>query len=178
METMKKFWNMEPKDYTSSARVVDGTLILSLPDAINPVVWRMELGNIKASALEIRTQENGASLLVLKTPKGETYEIAPFSTRQAALDALMRVSTALQSTAARKIDAPAPGIHIAAPGNDNDKTGWLWAAAGLLIVLLLFVYLATLIPDASPTGTATQTSSGSSGDSGVPQSADELLQGF
>ena len=42
--------------YTSSAKIVDGILVLSLPDAIHPVVWQMELGQSKSSALEIREQ--------------------------------------------------------------------------------------------------------------------------
>lgn len=82
-------------NYTSSARVVDGTLIISLPQAITPIVWRMELGHVRASALEVRQQEN-AYMLTLKTPKGDVSDIAPFDTRGKAVQALMAVSRAME----------------------------------------------------------------------------------
>ena len=41
-------------NYQSSARVVDGKLILSFPHALTPVVWQMDLSQTKASALEVQ----------------------------------------------------------------------------------------------------------------------------
>ena len=94
---MNTLWKKTNDEYESSAKVVDGNLILSLPDAINPVVWRMELGSVKASALEVKPlAAEGTFLLSLKTPKGEVHDIAPFQTRDQAVRALMRVSAGLQ----------------------------------------------------------------------------------
>lgn len=43
--------------YSSSAKVVNDTLVLSLPDAKSPIVWRMELTEIKAAAFELQEKE-------------------------------------------------------------------------------------------------------------------------
>ena len=81
----------------SSAKVVDGNLIISLFDAINPVVWRMELGSVKASAMEVKPQSaDGSFMLILKTPRGDVHEVAPFTRRDDAVAALMSISDALQ----------------------------------------------------------------------------------
>jgi hypothetical protein len=96
LETIKG--NIDIKDcYVSNARVVDGTLILSLPTAINPTVWRLELGNVRASALEVRKQDNGEFLLILKTPKNDIHDIAPFDSQEKAVDALMAASHAMEN---------------------------------------------------------------------------------
>jgi len=79
----------------STAKVIDGTLILTLPDAIRPVVWQMQLGQTKSSALEVREQNN-SWILYLKTPRMDVMEIAPFATKEAAVRALLAVSKAME----------------------------------------------------------------------------------
>lgn len=79
----------------SGARVVDGKLILSFPEAVNPVLWQMDLVSAKASALEVETLQGGQAALMLKTPKGEQATVAIFESREAALSALMTVGAAL-----------------------------------------------------------------------------------
>lgn len=178
-------------DYESSAKVVDGNLIISLPDAANPVVWRMELGSVKASALEVRKNDaTGMHVLTLKTPKGELHEVAPFETRDAAVTALMRVSAALQS-AEGKI---APSIVAVNPSGasarpvfqkpDGSAAKWLLALAGVLVVIFLFSYLAHIAPDAETASsapgeeTATTITGEPNVENGEPQSADKMLRGF
>ena len=58
--------------YSSSAKVVDGALILSLPDAVSPVVWRMELDDVKAASLGIEPKDNNVYVLTMKEGKGDT----------------------------------------------------------------------------------------------------------
>ena len=81
--------------YATTAKVVDGILILTLPEAIRPVVWQMQLGQTKSSALEVREQGD-YWLLVLKTPRQDVLEIAPFADRKEAVKALMAVSRAME----------------------------------------------------------------------------------
>lgn len=108
--------------YSSSAKIVDGTLILSLPDAVSPVVWRMDLGQAKASALEIREKKNGTFMLTLKTPKGDVNEIAPFDERARALRALMAVSRAMEQAHGQTIRfQPAPGSAQRATANNGNN---------------------------------------------------------
>jgi len=177
---MAQSWKKNASEYESSAKVVDGNLILSLPDAINPIVWRMELGSVKASALEVRTQENKFTLL-LKTPKGETHDIAPFETRELAVRALMRVSAALQG-AQGKI-APGASPSAAANSGANSEGGsskWIIALVGVAIVIVLFSYVNSMVPRGTD-GTAITSSEqeqSSGGGSGVPESADALLGSF
>ena len=82
--------------FSSSAKVIDGTLILTLPDAVRPIVWQMQLGQTKSSALEVREENDGNWLLVLKTPRADVLEIAPFATKDKAVKALMAVSRAME----------------------------------------------------------------------------------
>ena len=81
---------------TPSASIIDNSLVLSLPNALNPVVWRMELAKAKMSAFEIREDKLGDFVLTLKTPKGDTNEIARFKSRNDALKGLNAVTTAMR----------------------------------------------------------------------------------
>jgi hypothetical protein len=194
---MNNLWKKTSDDYESSAKVVDGNLILSLPDAINPIVWRMELGSVKASALEVRGQgADGTYMLALKTPKGDVHDIAPFEKRESAVHALMRVSAALQG-AEGKISPVVMMPGVAGTQTTQSlpvfqKTGgsaykWLLALAGVLLVIFLFAYVSSLSPRQAEEGSATEDTSATSvtgepqsgtDKDGVPQSADQMLRGF
>ncbi len=183
---MTNIWKKAANDYISSAKVVDGNLILSLPDAINPIVWRMELGSVKASALEVRPHSDGSFMLFLKTPRGETHDIAPYTSKEQAVRALMNVSSALQNAHGK----------IAPPSNANTVqdvpskpvferaglTKWLVAVGGILLVIFLFAYMNAQAPRHASVATeqmgTTTDGSPSNAESGVPQSADQLLKGF
>lgn len=178
---MKQFLKAHCK-YQSSAKVVDGSLIISLPDAVTPIVWRMELANVKASALEVQPHDKGF-MLMLKTPRGESHDIAPFETKEAAVHALMRVSNALQNASGHMAvsSKPQENTTSAALSQTPHILGrvlkWTVALVGILIVLFLFSYLARLAGPSSQTASINSTST-SEDTSGIPQSADSLLQGF
>jgi hypothetical protein len=183
--TMCKFWNKNR--FGSSAQVVDGNLILTLPDAINPVIWRMELGNVRTSALEVRANDNHY-LLALKTPKGDVHDIAPFESRESAIHALMQVSKALGKAdgkiapqSAQQSSTPATSL----PTQESQKSGngfkWIAAFGTILILIFLFSFASRLAPKSEFLGSVTdQTSapSGRAGEAGVPLSADQELRGF
>ncbi len=182
---MTYLFKKSANDYASSAKVVDGNLIISLPDAINPVVWRMELGSVKASALEVRAiAADGTFMLTLKTPKGDVHEIAPFATRDSAVHALMQVSNALQNAHGKIMPFPAQATSAQETAHQS-STGtmkWMIALAGVVLVIFLFAYLNSYTPSAIETGAAPSVASDTSGQtnetSGVPESADKMLQGF
>ncbi len=167
-----------------AARVVDGNLILSLPDAINPVVWRMELGSVKASALEVRqTAGGGVYSLMLKTPKGEAHEIAPYATRESAVAALMEVSGALQSAQGQIAPDAAPHVSAAPAAKERDGMKWIAALAGVVALIFLFSFIGRLTPPPSSTSApmadmAMTTGGDASVTSGVSQDADALLGGM
>lgn len=192
---MTALWKKTNDTYESSAKVVDGNLIISLPDALNPIVWRMELGSVKASALEIRPHANdGTFILSLKTAKGDVHEIAPFTSREIAVRALMRVSNALQG-ASGKMTAPSftgPGVSTAQEmpsrpaiygASGASALKWIVALVGVIIVIFLFAQMSNMAKQyaaGSDSGgqAATNTTGAPTGETGVPQSADDALRGF
>ena len=195
---MNAIWKKTNDTYESSAKVVDGNLIISLPDALNPVVWRMELGSVKASALEVRPHANdGTFLLSLKTPKGDVHDIAPFTSRELAVRALMRVSNALQGASGR-ISPPSfvsPGASTAQEmpsrpalygGSGSSAAKWIIALVGVVVVIFLFAQMSSTAKQYAVTTSntggsqpATSTATGApTGESGVAQSADDMLRGF
>lgn len=168
----------------SSANVVDGKLILSFPGAVTPVVWQMDLNEAKASALEI-IEDDGSVSLVLKTPRGETVNVASFESRKTALNGLMAVSKALENAhgqirggASAPQDNQVGGTSPSAEA--RGMSGWMAGLVGVALVVVLITIWSAVAP--KPEGVAslnaTSTASGGSQSNvGVPLSADEYLRG-
>ncbi len=180
-------------NYSPSARVVDGTLIISLPQAITPVVWRMELGHARSSALEVRKTENGHFVLTLKTPKGDVYDIAPFDQRGRAVEALMAVSRAMEQAhgQTRPVAANGTGVtNLPAVRAEKRPASRNRVITGLVGTGLLFLLVAVLMNTGNPNTDghvtipgATSASitpaagqpAGNAPQTGVPLSADDFL---
>ncbi len=169
------------KTAESSAKVVDGNLIISLPDAKDPVVWRMALGEARAAALEVRPKDADYAL-VLKYPKGDTTEIAPFASKETATRALMAVSKAMQESHGhiRPASGTPPTADSASAGS---SASWKWLIPLILIILGIFFLnrSASMLPSDyagnETAGTATAPG-GASDETGVPLSADSFLNGM
>ena len=128
-------------NYQSSARGVDGTLILSFPHALTPVVWQMDLSQTKASALEVQEQKDkNQFILVLKTARGEATDVAPFEKRQQAIDALMAVSHALEN-AQGQMRAGSEGGEVIYRAAVEAKPRKSWAGIGLALLLLIVLLM-------------------------------------
>lgn len=151
---MRAFLQNITGGHKASAKVVDGTLILSLPDALAPVVWRMELGHVRASAIEVRAQDDNVFMLTLKTPRGDVNDIAPYDSRAKAVSALIAVSRAMEH-AHGQIPLAAPA-HIAnegaavaskaAPAPEKRGGQIVIAALGLVLVVGLLTVLMRMNP--------------------------------
>ncbi len=172
--------------YSSSACVVDGTLILTLPDAVTPVVWRMDLGPAKASALEVRNNDDKTFTLILKTPRGDVNDIATFAVKAQAVRALMAVSRALEQAHGQAL-RPAP----AAVANDAPQAAVVKKGKGKIlssiIAIVLLIGLIALFVSMGPrpvpiTGggdsapASAESFSGGDAKPGVPMSADDFLR--
>src|SRR3989338_1783630 len=172
--------------YISTAKVIDWILILSLPDAVSPVVWQMELGQSKSSALEIRDGGNGQFVLTLKTPRQDVLDIATYANRDLAIKALLVTTAALEKGQGQLKAAPASSANgYPVPVVTQQKTGafgvlkklllWLSGiAAGLILLivvgwLLLGVINVIMAPKSAATTSSATSSSG-------PVSADEFLE--
>lgn len=171
--------------YSSSAKVVNDTLVLSLPDAKSPVVWRMELAEIKAAAFELQ-QKDEDFLLVMKTSKGDTQQIAPFDNRAKALRALMSTSQAMEHaetlSRAGANDEGKP-VFISQQGAKK-RSGQ--AVAGLIGIIILggLLFILTQVSGNGQYATAGNmaasvgnggVSAPAGGAAGVPVSADDFL---
>lgn len=173
------------QESNASARVVDGKLILSLPDALAPVVWQMDLGEAKASALEVKHDEDNARfVLVLKTPRGEKVEVAAFDKRSDALEGLMAASHALENASGHiqaATTAAKTGEAIAPTQTKQQKKGrWMSALLAVVILFVLLMIWSSTVPRIVSTGSVEQTANFGApppSSSGVPVSADDFLRG-
>lgn len=198
---MCKFWNKLTGKHQSTASVSGECLVLSLPGAIDPIVWRMELSQVKSSAFEIHERETGRYILCLKNSTGKHEDIAPFFTKEDAVQALICVSSALQNAAQNNITVPLaantqsskesakiagstseipPAAQKSSPKTEAAK--WLITAVGVIVVLGLFFYLSSLTPKSSGTFSSEQMSDSSleneGSATGVPVSASDFLNGL
>jgi hypothetical protein len=173
-----------------SAKVVDGILILSLPNAVTPALWQMEMGQSKSSALEVREQTDGTFMLTLKTPRQDVQDIAPFAAREDAVEALMTVAAAMEkaqgqmrpaqlvaaSEQAGAYQSYLPAIMPHPAHHHPHHHRWIKILLGVLIVLALIFFVTKPSPrlpiDESGSG-VTGTSSIQSGD---PVSADDFFK--
>lgn len=184
---------------TASANVVGGYLVLSLPNALEPVVWRMALDKIGTAMFEVKQNSDSATAkLILKPKKGVAEIIAPFENKKEAVEALMIASAALQKAESYAEPLPVEKISARASKNISDRratyvespknTGteaqkWFLALIGVFLVIGLYYYLTTLMPEringfdnaAAPAGMA---ASAPQEATGVPVSADEFLNGL
>jgi hypothetical protein len=191
---------LKSSEYGSTASVVDGKLILSFPQAVRPVLWQMDLGSVKTSALEmIEGPEGGQFGLALRASKGDVQEIVLFSTREQALEALLIVRDAL-ARAHGQIRPLAPvladgagGVPVAAAyvpqggwqgtRADAHQTAmkWIGGLAGLVVLAILLNMLWSLSPR-PPASIPSATASGNAGlespqeKTGEPVSADDFLR--
>jgi len=156
-----------------SANVIDNSLVLSLPNALNPVVWRMELAKAKMSAIEIREDKIGDFALILKTPKGDSNEIARFGAKNDALKGLHAITNAMLK--AEK--SQRKGQKATGSGGIFKKI--MMVILGIVSFVVLLIIIANLI--AFFTGAGSNNAgypSGAAGvvQDGVPQSADDFLR--
>ncbi len=188
-----KLCSSKPCVKKSSARVVDGKLILSLPEALKPIVWQMDLGQAKASALEVsENQDHTGYRLLLKTPRGESLDVASFPTRDLALEGLMAASCALENAQGHiwaggsAAQTPAndglshPHISLRSQVAQNSSQGrWVGLFLALaLIIVLGFIWNSpstSLTEIAENTDLSTPALSDPANNNGVPLSADSFL---
>ena len=178
-----------------SAKIANGTLILSLPNAITPALWRVDLGHIAQSSIEVQEKagegESSSTVyqLVFSNEKNEVKTIAGFHGKDEAMQALMMVTKAL-SSGGGLLPRRDPHAHNESTGGRYaapypKRSMWKWAI--FLILGLALGFLIKLNYDWNARGLQTGnvarapavTSGGntqSPNQAGVPQSADEFLR--
>jgi hypothetical protein len=188
--SLKKLIHSSP----AKGQVIDGHLILSFPNATEPVVWRMELDKIGTASFEVKQDtETNTARLVLKPKKGTAEVIAPFATREEAVEALMLASNAMQNAqttqavhakkqSEKRIAEYQDNTQTTAGKSGTEATKWFLAVFGAIVVIGLYYYLTTLIPEnINSTQSATVADvrgSDPASTAGVPMSADDFLGGL
>lgn len=180
----------------SAAEISDDHLILSFPEAVEPVVWRMSLDKIGTASFEVKPlKDSDQAKLVLKPKKGTAEIIANFETKDQAVNALMIASKALQTGSSQKTtlkeqvvinkSADSEASHetvIISNTSSKEKQKWAIAVLGALIVLGLYYYLTTLMPNSAQSFDSSTNSLNTSLNpteaTGVPVSADDFLGGL
>lgn len=170
---------------TSSVKIVDGKLIMSLPEAQTPVVWQMDLEKAQAASFTVSEDKKEKNFkLIFKDQDGKTDEIAPFDEKQGAVDILMQTSSILQNAHGQiKPNSNTTTIITNDNNKKNDKVSAILALA-LVVVLITIWTMSATGPDRIGTGgvdpnSATSTSvfnnASSRESSGVAVSADDFL---
>ncbi len=157
---------------TNSVSLNKDSLVLSLPQAKEPVVWRMDLAQARAASFTIGEAGKSGWSLIKKDQDNKETSIATFEEKEEALQILMDVSETLQggktSTSSSSPTYP-----------QSEITKWALAAGGVLIVAGLFIYLASITPQTSTAFMNEVSQTGiagtDSGQTGVPISADAFL---
>lgn len=181
---MSKSTAQKKTEMASTVKVVDGKLIMSLPNAQTPVVWQMGLDQAQSAAFTVEEDKKTKTFsLVLKLQDGETQNIAPFEDKQTAIDILMETSSALQNAHGKiqpvTIAQATNNTTAYAPQQDtqNNKLGAILAV--LLIILLVGVWLLSASNSIQLKDERLSTSVTSPEDAksaaGVPVSADDFL---
>ena len=163
------------------AEYIDDVLTLSFPNAVDPIVWRMDVNDIKTASFEIQSLKDKQEFKLFLKPQGGTEQvIARFSDKDAAFDALMLASDALhQDNSSAKTTGKKPTAH-----KKRGAGKWLLLIAGLILVLGLYIYMINLVPntqDFQTTTAATTTNNQparAQDKTGVPVSADDFFEGL
>lgn len=185
--------------FSPHAKVVDGILILSLPDAVSPVVWQMEIGQAKSSAMEVRPADNDNEFsLVLKTPRADVLEIARYQKKEDAVRALMSISSAMEKAQGQfraygdipasersrgmPYDYSVPAIRSGHSDDSKIKTyvykPLAYVSSALVLFVILFLITSSMIRMFVGIDTSSSaTSSASSSTVSQPMNAEDFLEG-
>jgi len=169
-----------------SATVADNHLVLSLPNAVEPVIWRMALDKIGSATFEVKkaTKDNQYNLKLKKT-KTTSETIASFDSKEDAIDALNAASDAFHGQATATLANANNNVTAHTDTHSNQASGggkkWIFALVAALVVIGLYMYMTSLIPDVnegigkSPSQASSAPAAVTPQSTGVPVSADDFL---
>ena len=82
-----------------NAKLSDNTLVLSLPDAITPVVWVMDMNSEGTFIIKVENSEDSYYVLQKVSTKGKSEDIAFYKKRSKAIQAMSIITHAMNDTA-------------------------------------------------------------------------------
>jgi len=173
-----------------TASVSDGYLVLSLPHAIEPVIWRQSLEKIGSATFEVKQGKDDSYELTLKKTKTTSEAIASFDKKDDAIEALTAASNALHSKKSvkttkvkEKTAKKSSDVEELPKTESGEGQKWLIAVLAAIIVIGLYFYLTTLIPErnigiGTTNNAVTNAQPNNPNQTGVPVSADDFLSSF
>jgi len=82
--------------YGPSAKVTDGRLVLSLPDAETPALWIMDLNDAATSVMRLENDKQGFFVIKKHSGKAVAETVAVYRDRKAGERALVKATYALE----------------------------------------------------------------------------------
>ncbi len=89
-------WGFLTGRYGPSAKVTDGRLVLSLPDAETPAVWIMDLNDAATSVMRLENDKQGFYVIKKHSGKAVAETVAVYRDRKAGERALVKATHALE----------------------------------------------------------------------------------
>ena len=155
-------------------------LVLSLPEAVEPVVWRMNLKEAKAAGFSVK-QDKKNWVFIKRDSSGAESAIALFEDKDQAMNILMRVSDLLQDGYESQKQKGTTTSKTPQGFFYSEAGKWTVAIGGVLGVIALFMILASITPQTADPFSGTDVSLSENIDpssaTGVPVSADAFLSG-
>jgi hypothetical protein len=174
--------NMIIPQAKSSAKVADGRLILTLPDAQTPVIWIMDLNEATTSVLRIESDQQNLHVIKKLNGKSAADTVGVYASREKAEAALQKASKALAKAQNSRLHTGQnnqPVIIRPASRAARIFTAFLYIWFALYLTGNIFYYFANSTaptPQTSINQQAVPTPQTQQNTDGVPQSADEFLQ--
>lgn len=148
LDSFKRLFDQTPKP---TARVVGRDLVVSLPNAIKPCVWKTDLEEIKSALFEVDL-ENAAYQLVMKDGQGKKEVINTYEEKEDAVDALNIISKALLYSNSKRVNE--------AYDNEDKPLGFFKSFIIFLAFFFIIMFIAGLfVPDSKGGDVVTSTSS-------------------
>ena len=89
---------MFKKCHCCEAKLSDNRLVLSLPDALTPVMWMMDLSNEGTFVMRVEQDDNGLYVLQKLSVDGKKIEdIACYAEKNGAVNAMAMISKTIQT---------------------------------------------------------------------------------
>jgi len=167
----------------NNVSVANDHLVISLTDTDSPTIWRMSLDDIGSSVFSIK-KEKTKSKLILKQKEEKEEIIASFKDHTEATAILSEISNNLLNPKKSIFSSNGNSKDSALKKSQDDsveKKKWGIALILVFVIIGLYIYLTTLMPENMSLETqTTQQSTGntSQGSTGQVIDADEFLKGL
>lgn len=128
--------------YKPKAKVNGSLLVLSLPDAVTPTVWTLDLAQDGHGALKIIDGAEGQVTLVYSTGKkaGSEIEIAHYTRRGDGVRALVAATSALENASGDAQKGIIGGIKAPQGSAAYGLTQWVLTLVGIVLLVGAFFY--------------------------------------